>query len=425
MNFRDFLTYLSKKRLINAVDSPTSPFLEISRHMRAQNTPFLFNNVKGSEYKVAGNIFASRDLFAMSLGARKEELLSKISAAIADPKKAKTVSKGPCQEVVEKKPDLNELPILTHYTRDDGPYITSGIVITRDPEYGQNVSFHRMKRLGSRRMSARICERHTAEYLRRAGGELEVAICIGNSAGCLLGGATSVAIGVNELDISNALESTKLVKCKTVDIEVPVESEIVLEGRIKRETAPEGRFVDITGTYDVIRQQPVIEIDCITHRKNPIYHAILPGANEHRLLMGMPREPTIFNEVNKVCNCTNVNLTTGGCSWLHGVVQIDKKNSDDGKKAIRAAFNGHGSMKQCVIVDKDIDPFNPEEVEWAIATRFQASKDLILMENQKGSSLDPSADEDTGSDRRITAKMGIDATIPSGKNKGEFTRVVE
>jgi 2,5-furandicarboxylate decarboxylase 1 len=177
----------------------------------------------------------------------------------------------------------------------------------------------------------------------------------------------------------------------------------------------EGPFIDLTETYDIVRKQQVMKITKIHHRKDPIFHALLPGALEHKILMGMPREPTIFNEVGKVCDCVGVNITPGGCSWLHAVVAIKKKSEDDGKKAIDAAFRGHKSLKHVVIVDQDIDIYDPASVEWAIATRVQADKSLVIKTNEKGSSLDPSADPHT----YATTKMGVDATKPlvaHGKN---------
>jgi len=201
----------------------------------------------------------------------------------------------------------------------------------------------------------------------------------------------------------------------------------VLEGRIAEETASEGPFLDTTGILDRVRQQPVIEVKCITHRRNPMYQTLLPGRSEHKFLMGMPREPTIFNEVNKVCECKDVYITPGGCSWLHAVVQIKKQKPDEGKKAIEAAFKGHSSLKHCVIVDDDINIYDQNDVEWAIATRFQADKDAVILPNQRGSSLDPSGDLTEGK-KATTCKMGLDATIPSkvtgkGFEKEEYRRV--
>ncbi len=214
---------------------------------------------------------------------------------------------------------------------------------------------------------------------------------------------------MNELEIANALEPLQVTRAKTVDVLVPAESEFVLEGTVYLErTHAEGPFVDLTETYDVVRQEPVLVIKAITHRRDAIWHALLPGALEHKLLMGMPREPTIFKKVNEVVRCLDVNINPGGCSWLHAIVQIDKQSEDDGKKAIQAAFAGHRSCKHVFVVDSDIDIYNPLEVEWAMATRFQGDEDLVMLERAPGSSLDPSSEPGT----HATTRVGFDLTKP-------------
>ncbi len=229
---------------------------------------------------------------------------------------------------------------MRYTEKDGGKYITSAVSIIRDPEFhARNMCFHRLMLLDKNRFVARIVEnRGTDSALKKAGGELDIAFCIGNSTAVLLAASTTLPMGVDELGMANALEKTALVKCKTIDLEVPKDCEIVLEGRITKEKTSEGPFLDTTGTIDRVRQQPIIEIKCVTHREKPIYQTLLPGRNEHKFLMGMPKEPTIFNEVNKVCECKDVYITPGGCSWLHAVVQIKKKNSDDGKKAIHGGI---------------------------------------------------------------------------------------
>jgi UbiD family decarboxylase len=228
--------------------------------------------------------------------------------------------------------------------------------------------------------------------------------------------------GVSELAIGHALAATPLVRCRTSDLVVPAEAELVLEGRITHSLVDEGPFPDLTGTMDRVRHQPVVEIDHITHRVDPVFHALLPGGREHQNLMGMPREPTIYAAVNEVCRCKGVFVTPGGASWLHAVVQIDKQHEEDGRRAIWAAFRGHSSLKHVVVVDVDVDLLDPTDVEWAVATRFQASRDLVVLTEQPGSSLDPSATYVPGHKTR-TAKMGLDATIPLGRTREGYQRV--
>jgi UbiD family decarboxylase len=136
------------------------------------------------------------------------------------------------------------------------------------------------------------------------------------------------------------------------------------------------------------------------------------------MLMGMPREATMFREINKVCTCLDVRLTAGGSSWLHAVVKIRKEKGDDARNALEAAFKGHPSLKHAVVVDDDVDLDDPNAVEWAISTRVQFDKDLLLKPNEYGSSLDPSADQVT----RRTCKAGLDATLPLGAPRDLFVK---
>jgi UbiD family decarboxylase len=325
---------------------------------------------------------------------------------------------APCQEVVEERVDLKQLPVLTHLPGDGGAYVTAGVAVVKDPELGRNMSFHRLMILDDTRAAVRLVEgRGTHTAVQKTGGELEIAVCIGSSPAVLLAAGMSPAPGVDEISIAHALSATPLVRCRTVDLEIPADSEIVLEGHITPEMVDEGPFLDLTETMDIVRRQHVIRFQCITHRYDAIYQALLPGGLEHKLLMGMPREPTIYEEVSKVCECVNVLLTPGGGSWLHAVVQIRKSKADDGKRAVDAAFRGHTSLKHVLVVDDDINIYDPLELEWALATRFQADHSLELLSEQPGSSLDPSAVHIPGIKSR-TAKMGLDATIPWRKASG-------
>ena len=192
-----------------------------------------------------------------------------------------------------------------------------------------------------------------------------------------------------------------------MDLEVP-EAGIIIEGRIlANERADEGPFVDLTGTYDIIREEPVIEVERIHFKDNPLYHAILPAGLEHKLLQGLPQEPRILKAVeNTVPSVKNVILTEGGCCWLHAIVSMEKQAEGDGKNVIMAALSAHPSLKHVVVVDDDINPFDLEDVEYAIATRVK-DDDILIVRGARGSSLDPSASDDG-----TTTKVGVDATKP-------------
>ncbi len=424
MGLRQFIEWAKQSGVLVTVEREVDARFEIAQ-IAAQHDgrPVLFERVKGYGPRVASGICSAREYLARSLGVPQDGLLFALAEALAHPQPPPVVASGACQQVIEHTPDLGRLPILTHLPGDGGPYVTAGIMVTHDPDYGRNVSFHRLMVTGPRTATVRVVEgRGTDTAWRKRGDDLPVAVCIGASPAALLAAAMSPAKGVDELGIAHALAPTPLVRCKTVDLHVPADCEIVLEGRLTHRLAAEGPFLDLTETRDFVRQQPTLEVDCITRRADAIYHALLPGKLEHKLLMGLPREPTIYAAVSQVCACKNVLITPGGTSWLHAIVQIEKRAPDDGRKAIEAAFRGHGSLKHVVVVDGDINIYDVAEVEWAVATRFQADKGLVVMADQPGSSLDPSAAHVPGQKTR-TAKMGLDATMPWGTERKDFEKV--
>jgi len=335
------------------------------------------------------------------------------------------VKECPVKEVVEK-PDLSKIPVLTHFERDAGPYITSAIVSARSSDGKvENVSVHRLQVLNERKLAIRLVPRHLYRMWRMAKEErkdLEVAIALGLHPAVLLAASSPASFGVSEFGVANTLlrGEMPITKCENVDAYAPADAELVLEGTISvgREVV-EGPFVDITGTYDIQRSQPVVELVGVMHRENYIYQALLPSGMEHKLLMGLPHETTIWEAVSRVVPIVKaVNLSAGGCGWLHAIISIEKQTDGDAKNALMAAFGAHGSLKHAVIVDTDIDVYNPEEVEWAMATRFQAGEDLVIIPNVRGSTLDPSTNQETA----LTTKLGIDATRPLVKPREKFER---
>ncbi|MHC1598168.1 MAG: UbiD family decarboxylase [Candidatus Methanofastidiosia archaeon] len=423
-SLRTLLTTLEHNDLLTRIEKEADPNLVIASIIaELDGRPVMIEKVKGHSMPVVAGICSDRDYFALGLNTEKQNLLQKLSGAFQSTKRPPIVDDAVCKEKIYSNPDLDDLPILTHFTGDGGPYITAGVAVVNDQELGQNMCFHRLMKIGKKKMVARIVKnRGTDTALKNAGGELPIAICIGAPLHVLLAAACSPPPGHDEILIAQGLDKTPLVRCETSDILIPAYTEIVIEGRITDEMSNEGPFVDLTQTPDFIRQQQVVEVDTITTRSDPIYQALLPSSQEHKLLMGMPKEPSIYTKVNSAVKATNVVITTGGCSWLHGIVQIEKHKENDGKIAIEKAFEGHGSMKNCIVVDTDIDIYDEKDVEWALATRFQASKDLVIKTAQPGSSLDPSGIHKEGK-KSLTDKMGLDATIPFGAKKEMFKKV--
>jgi len=387
-----------------------------------QNRVVRFMDLNGRE--AVGNLYSTRESVCTALGIEPQELVPKLLRANAKPIAPIEVRAPGFNDKVTEKVDLTKLPIPKFYPKDGGRYVTSGVAVS-EFEGKRNVSFHRLMLLDKGRFAIRLVPRHLYTMYKASlakGKALPVAFCIGLSPSLLLAAATSTDYLQDEMEIASALNQ----ECTGHPLEVaklhsglviPAQSEYVLEGRLTEEVVDEGPFVDITGTYDDIRKQPVFKVDRILQRRDPIFQIVLPGGLEHYLLMGLPREPVIFKAVNQVVPVVHgVRLTEGGCCWLHGVVSITKNKEGDAMNAIMAAFTGHPSMKKVIIVDQDVDIYDDRQVEWAVATRFQAHRGLVVVHNAAGSSLDPSADG-------TTSKMGIDATKPMGSTGFELAKL--
>jgi len=427
MSLRSFLEEMEKKREIVHVKEEVSPKFEVSAIMKEFDSgPILqFDKVKGYTARVVAGVCGIRQLICWALGIGAESLYQSLIQAWRLPKVPRTYKEGPVKEAVEK-PRLSRLPILTHFERDAGPYITSAVISARSPDGKiENVSVHRLQVLNDNHLAIRLVPRHLFKLWSMAKEEkedLDVAITIGTHPAVMLAACSPAPFGLSEFGIANVLlkNRLRLTECENVNAYAPADAEIVLEGKISTdEEVVEGPLVDITGTYDVQRSQPTIELLGVMHRRDYIYQALLPSGTEHKILMGLPHETMIWEAVSRVVPVVKaVNLSNGGCGWLHAVISIEKQVDGDAKNALAAAFSAHPSLKHAVVVDTDIDVFNPHEVEWAVATRFQAREDLLMVPNARGSTLDPSADQETG----LTTKLGIDATRPLNKPKEKFER---
>ncbi|MBS3778256.1 MAG: UbiD family decarboxylase [Candidatus Thermoplasmatota archaeon] len=424
MDLRSFLKKLEQEQKLARITKSVDHKFEAANIIYSlDEQPVLFETIDGFDFPVFSGITSSRDIIAEGLDTTKEELLFKLVDALKHPKQPELLDSAPCQENVIENPDLSKLPILHHLKGDGGRYMSASVCTIKDPDDGRNVSYHRLMEVGKNKLTARLIKkRQTRTTYDKIDDDLEMAVCLGSSVAVMVAASLGPPSDVDEFSLANALDETPLVKCKTKDLEVPAFSEIVLEGRLTRDVDKEGPFVDLTETRDFERQEPVFVVDCITHRNDAMYQALIPGRFEHKTLMGMPKEPTIYNEVSKVADCKNVYVTLGGGSWLHAIVQIKKHHPDEPKKAIEAAFKGHGSLKHVVVVDEDVDIYDPIAVEWAIATRFQADKDLVIKEKQPGSSLDPSGIHVPG-EKTKTAKIGLDATIPEHVDEKNYEKV--
>jgi 2,5-furandicarboxylate decarboxylase 1 len=386
----------------------------------------IFPSPGGHAIPVAANLFIDRRSVADALGAPVGAVLSRFQEAVRRPLPWVEVKDAPAQEMVHRQVDLLKLlPIPKHNEHDSGPYVTAALLIARNPKTGvQNVAIHRCQISGPDRIGVLLLPRHTRHYFsmaEREGAPLEIALVVGVHPACILASQAIAAVDEDEMHIAGALlgRPVAMVKCLTNEVRVPAHAEIVIEGRIlPKLREPEGPFGEFPQYYGERADREVIQVDAVTHRRNAIFHTIVGGGVEHLILGEIPREATLLEHLQRSFpSVRDVRLTRGGTCRYHLAVQIEKTSEGEPKNIIMGAFGGHYDLKQVVVVDADVNIDDPNEIEWAVATRFQADRDLLVAGGAQGSKLDPSSDDG------ISAKMGLDATKPLITDGLAFKRI--
>lgn len=387
--------------------------------------PILFNKVKNSDKRAIGGLFGNREIIFDLMDYTKENRNFRFMEALVNPKPYKVLKTGPVKEnIIKRNIDINKiLPVNKFNGLDSSSFITAGVLVIKDPETGKFfTSVRRLQVNKGNQLSALIGSfKITNDFLEleSKGKSLDVAIILGYDAPFLLASQySSATYGVDKYEIDSALrgEALELVKCETNDLLVPAHAEIVLEGKLiagKREL--EGPFGELMGYYGKQAPQPIIEIDAITHRNNPIYQTAFPCEEEH-LTNGLIREMELYFYMKNIMDVADVYVTEGGGYRFNAVVSIRQQRLGEAKSAILTALGQNKDLKQVVIVDDDVDIYDPKEIEWAITSRSQANHDFVIVANALGSSLEPSHDI-----RGVTDKVGIDATRPLNSN-GKFDR---
>lgn len=429
-NFRSWIETWEKKGWLTRVRKPVEARYTLGGITRklGKEKAVLFEQVSGFAIPLATNFVFSREALAASLGMEEKDLILRFQRAMERPRPCEVMEKAPFQENVLTR-QLNPLklfPIPTYHEWDAGPYITGGILVAKDPETGiRNVSIHRIRVFEDGVMSLLILPRHMDLCLRKSvelKRPLEVAIAIGVDPFTLLSSQAILPFGIDELEVANAMRADsplKLARCATVDLEVPADSEIVLEGVIDTvDTRVEGPFGEFPRYYSPEAARPTFKLSAICHRDKPVYYSILPAAREHLLLGAIPREASILTDIRRaVPSVKTVHLTYGGTCRYHLIISLAKRNEGEARTAMLAAMVNNADIKHVVVVDEDIDIFDMEQVEWALATRFQGDRDLVVIPQIQISTLDPSSAAGMGT------KVGMDATAPVGSLEHAFKSI--
>ena len=437
MELREAIDNLRERNLIEIVEDPVSVEYEAASYLIKYDgkkallfkKPVLTDG-RESIFRIFGGFATSRDVLAASMGLKSvNELKKRIRESL------RGLGKG----LVESPPEwrraklsLRDLPILKHYTGEPGPYMTASIVIFRD-EGKFSSSYHRMLPISENKLVLRAVEgrklSRTIEKFSKHGRDLEVAVSIGNPVEVLVASAVP-AEDRDKLSLASGIsgESLEISKCEDLDAWAPSKAELVICGRIKPgELAPEGPFYEILGK-DIVRMQPVLTVDSIYIREDPIYQALLPAGMEHQLLMGLPVEPLIEERVSEVAEVVDVAMTPAGAGWVEAAISIRKTHDDQPVLAGLMAISAHKSLKRVIIVDDDVDVTNYIELMRAVVQRAHIPDDYKIISGVRGSSLDHSNLREVYLDgeRRILrlpqGKMIIDATVKGPRELTEIPR---
>lgn len=428
-DLRSFVKTLEGEGDLLHIDEPLAVEYEVPAVMQAFDggKALMFRRVEGHRESIVSGVCGTRARIARALDCDAAMLHQRLRDAMVNPEPPEEVGKGPVCAVTEA-PHLNDMPILTHFERDGGPYLTAAALYAVDPDTGVgNLSVHRMQVLDDSHLVVRIVPRHLhrlCQKARASGNTLDVSIAVGLHPAVLLAASSPVPFGLDEYHVANALMNgaLRVIRCGQVRAVAPADAELVFEGRLLLDReAVEGPFTDLTGTYDIQRNQPVVEVLSVQRRDPYLYQALLPAGSEHRLLMGMPQEIRVWDYAqNVVPTVKGVNMTLGGCGWLHCVVSVAKFRDGDGKNVLMSVFAANSSIKHAIVVDADIDVYDMQEVEWALATRFRGDRDLVVIPDTRVSSLDPTSDQEL----ELGCKVGFDATRPFSKPGEKFERAV-
>lgn len=436
ISLREWLATLRDQKDLVEINDPVSTKYEIAAYIKKScnegGPAFLFTNVKGHSMDVAGGLYGTKERILQALGVDSHregvELYKQADQNRIEPEVKQT---GPVRDIVDTDPDLTEVPIVHHSERDAGHYITGATLVANLPHTGvRGQGIHRMMRRNADELTLWAPEERRIGYAYRTNAEegepTELAIVVGPPPCVTMGGISNVPHDTDKYSVAGGIagESIELVPCETLDVDVPAHAEMVIEGVIRPDRdVPEAPFGEFPGCYSGERKTPVVEITGIMRRNDAMYHTVLTGfpPTENNLMNWIPRSATVRQDAERAVPTVDQAVVKSGQSGGNGMyeafVSIDKRLEGDPRNVISSVLGGRSQAKYCVVVDSDINLYDEVQVNWAINTRVQPSRDVDKFETMTGAPLDPSGPS------RQSEKMGIDATIPLDDDREKYDRV--
>jgi 2,5-furandicarboxylate decarboxylase 1 len=409
-------------RLFEPVDLTYDIMALVLEFERRRRFPILiFENVQGHDMPIVCNVVAGRRALAKALQVPETALSDVYADRLKQVVEPVEVSEPPFREVVWSgaDADLSKLPIPTYFPGDAGPYLTAGMLVAKHPETGvETEGYHRLQVKGPQRLGVSLhSRRRMFDYLRlyeERGMNMPAAICLGLHPIVSMGSLSYPPPEISKFQVIGGLFAApmQVARCTSIDLLVPAWSEIVIEGEILAGVRePEGPFGEFTGYFSARSTENVFQVKAICRRHDAWFQSIASGrAGDHLTTLGVLREVEVRNALRKtIPGVKDVHLPLSGCSAFTAFVSLRQTRPGEAKHAIAIALGVDHYLKFVVVVDDDVDVFDESDVLWALATRVQADRDLVVIPGSLGAILDPSA-----SPQGITAKLGIDATKPMG-----------
>lgn len=425
LRFRSALSRMVAQGRLASYDQPIPLELAVAGAMKKHDgdKALMFTSVGGFDIPVVGNFLACPANCEAAFGVGYQDIRGFVERALGAPREPSLVSNPPAQEVaITDDIDVGAtLPVLKHTRDDAGRFITAGIVIFRDPDTGvHNASYHRLQLIGPDRTAIKLdFGRHLRLAFDRAkarGVDLPVSICLGADVSLQFVAATmgsQLPEDADELSVAGGLagQPIAIAEALTHDGVVAADSEIVLEGAISvSETFHEGPFGEFIGLMSPPGDAPIVRITALTHRRDPIYHAINGYGRETVVLRKYVMEASLMKVLRAAAPFVkDVNMTPGGLHRFHAILQVEKTGPHHegfARNAMMASFGALKDLDLVIVVDDDIDLNDPHDVEYALAMRFDAGRDLVLIPDARGHEMV------RASRGGIRAKLGLDATVP-------------
>lgn len=431
--FRDFLGELDRAGELRTIHDAVD-VRNVSALIAQSKQAVMFNALKDYPgWRMCGGLVSTRKRLALAVGSTENEVAMRFEQGLNKVIEPVMVTEAPCQEVVQigDEVDLASLPYPIMHVFDGGPYISATLVTSKDPEFGRNVGSYRMMFRTPRETGIDLVSPSDMRlYYQRQldkGQPLDIAVAIGVHPFEMLAGSFKAPIDTDEYAIAGGLhgEPVPLVKCKTVDLEVPADAEIVLEGQIlpvgwSADEGPFGEFSQISGD---VKWNPIFRVNCITRRKDPIFYFLqMPWENDW-LTAPVTEAAGLLALRNASVIPVAIRAPVGSCGYWTLIASI-RKRPGEGKNALLALLSV-SEVKLAIVTDEDINIHDPDDLDWALTFRVQADRDLIVVEGARGKHVDPSlrAWELGKGGLPLTAKLGIDATIPEGIPKKFYKKI--